>query len=152
MRDHLKSQTLAMLTVFWLISCAATPLLNTPKNWDESIPLQPPAATREKQRDEWYEHNGVGTIENVGNRYLLSIDCPRIQRVYAKGSQDVQLDKYLRIPVRVRYVYTTVMNPNIRCIRPPCDPMPETIAVIAHVEPLTDAEAIRARAQNPCTP
>jgi len=150
MRDHPKSQTLALLTAFWLFGCAATPLFDKPKNWDERNRLQPPTPTWEKQRDGGYEHYGVGTIENVGNRYLLSLDCQGIQRVYAKGNQDVQLDKYLRTFVRVRYVYTTVMNPHIRCLQPPCHPVPETIAVITHIEPLNDAKATRA--QNPCIP
>jgi hypothetical protein len=91
-------------------------------------------------------------IEKVGNRYLLTIDCAGIHSVYATGNHDVDLDRYLGTSVRVRYGYTTVVNPNIRCVQPPCNPALETIAVITQVEPLTRVEATRMRARAPCAP
>ncbi|NOT53741.1 MAG: hypothetical protein HOP18_03970, partial [Deltaproteobacteria bacterium] len=97
-------------------------------------------------------HYGVATIEHVGTRYLLRIDCAGVHDVYALGAAGVELDGYLGGPLRVHYGYESRVNANIRCIQAPCTPVREQVAVIRHVERLTEAEASTARAEGECVP
>ncbi len=99
-----------------------------------------------------YTHYGVATIEQVGTRYLLRVDCAGVHDVYAFGAAGVELDAYLGGPLRVHYVYETRVNANIRCIQAPCTPVREQVAVIRQVERLTEVEASTARAEGECRP
>ena len=97
-----------------------------------------------------YTHYGVATIEQVGSRHLLRVDCTGIHDVYAFGAAGVELDAYLGGSLRVQYVYETRVNANIRCIQAPCTPVREQVAIIRHVERLTEADTGKARAEREC--
>lgn len=116
----------------------------------ESV-LSSSSALWERKLDTQYTHYGVATIEQVGTRYVLRIDCAGIHDVYARGaSDDMQLGAYLGVPLRVHYVYETWVNANIRCIQPPCTPVQEQVAIIRQVERLSETEASKARAEREC--
>ena len=114
--------------------------------------LPPPSTPWERTLNTHYSHYGVATIEQVGTRYILRIDCGSVHDVYARGASHVQLGAYLGTPLRVHYVYEMRVNSNIRCVQPPCTPVQERIAVIHHVERLTEAETNKARAECECIP
>ncbi len=114
--------------------------------------LSPPPMPWERTLNMHYTHYGVAAIEQVGTRYILRIDCGGVHDVYARGASDVQLGAYLGAPLRAHYVYEIKVNPNIRCIQPPCTPVQERIAIIRHVERLTEAETSKARAERECSP
>ena len=105
----------------------------------------------ERKLNTHYTHYGVATIEQVGTRYVLRIDCRGVHDVYASSAPDVQLDAYLGAPLRTHYVYEMRVNSNIRCVQPPCAPVQERIAIIRHVERLTEAETSKARAERECS-
>jgi len=113
--------------------------------------LSPSSTPWERTLNTYYTHYGVATIEQLGTRYVLRIDCGGVHEVYAHGASDVQLGAYLGAPLRVHYVCETRVNPNIRCIQQPCTPVQERIALIRQVERLTEAETGKARAERECS-
>jgi hypothetical protein len=140
-------RTILSLVGTVLLACSSSPPGIGATSW-----LSPPSTPWERTLNTHYSHYGVATIEQLGTRYILRIDCGSVHDIYVRGASDVQLGAYLGAPLRVHYVYETRVNSNIRCVQPPCTPVQERIAVIRHVERLTEAETGKARAERECIP
>ncbi len=138
-------QTLLSLVAMSVLACSGSP-----SGAGAGSVLSPSATPWERKLDAHYTHYGVATIEQIGGRYLLRIECAGVHDVYALGAAEVQLGAYLGAPLRVHYVYETRVNANIRCIQPPCVPVQEQVAMISQVERLTEAETSKARAAREC--
>jgi hypothetical protein len=137
-------------TLLFLLAMTVWACSNTPLGAGAGPVLSLSSAPWERKLDGQYTHYGVATIEHIGTRYLLRVDCAGIHDVYALGAAGVELDAYLGAPLRVHYVYETRVNANIRCIQAPCTPVREHVAVIRQVKRLTEVEANNARAEREC--
>jgi len=91
----------------------------------------------ERQRGEEYETSGAASLEKLGNRFVLTVRCEGVHRIYARGAPGVQLEPFLGKPVRARYRYVEEVNPQTRCARAPCPPVSERLLEIAAIEVLT---------------
>ena len=109
------------------------------------------AALWEEKRGDQYINRGVSQLEKVGSRYLLTTFCDGVHSVYAEGSDEGMLDKYLGTFVRVHYLYILKENSNIRCVQAPCAPMTERVALITNIEQVSVSEAERLSYQRICT-
>lgn len=137
-------------TLFSLLGAALMACSSSHPEVEAGSTLSPSSMSWERKLDTQYTHYGVATIEQVGSRYLLRIDCGGIHDVYAYGAAGAQLDAHLGVPLRVHYAYETRVNANIRCIQQPCTPVREQVALIRHVERLTETEAGKARVEREC--
>lgn len=90
-----------------------------------------------------YETLGPASFEKLGERYTLTVRCDGVHQIYARGSSRVNLEPFLRKPVRARYRYVDEENLRTRCIRAPCPPSTERMVEIVEVEVVTGPDTPR---------
>src|SRR5262249_4367852 len=78
----------------------------------------------ESGRGDEYETRGAATLAQLGDRFVLTVHCDGVHRIYARGAPGVPLDGFVGKPVRVRYHYVEEVNPRTRCVRAHVPPRP----------------------------
>lgn len=94
--------------------------------------LFPPRCERRVGR--YYETQGSATIDRVGHRYVLTLNCEGLHQVYVRGHSTINLDLFVGKPVHARYTYTDEGNLGARCIRAPCPPATERVLELHRLE------------------
>ena len=93
----------------------------------------------ERRRDGLYETRGPATIDKLGDRYVLTVRCEGVHRIYVQVPTALNLESFVGKPVRARYRYVDEENPRTRCIRAPCPPATERLLDITELEEVTGA-------------
>lgn len=150
--DHpQRSWLLAVVMLATLITMSCSDVLAPWSRAEEEKPgLSCPLAPWEEKVGDLYATRGVAKVEKVGTRYVLTTYCAGAHSVYAEGGEGVTLDSYLGVVARFHYSYITRVNTKIRCVRAPCEPTTEKIAVVKNVEPISATERKRLWSQPDC--
>jgi hypothetical protein len=98
--------------------------------------LPPPC---EQRRGEMYETRDAASLDRVGDRYVLTVRCEGVHRIYVRGAPGVDLEPFVGKAVRAHYRYVEQSNSRTRCIRAPCSPGTERLLEIAAIEVVTGA-------------
>jgi hypothetical protein len=94
----------------------------------------------------------VARIEQNGSRYVLTTYCCGTHSIYVQPAAEFDLKDYVGKYVRVAYQHIEVREPNIRCVRAPCEPVTETRAVILELERIDVSEAELKELSRICPP
>jgi hypothetical protein len=122
--------------------CALAALLTIPSTAaqfrpEPAAPVGPPAthapAPWERAVRGGYENRGIAQIEKLGQRWVLNVHCDGTHATYLDDAR-VDLARYARGYVSVRYHYAdhTVSDP--KCFRAPCPPVLERRIVLDRIK------------------
>jgi hypothetical protein len=140
--------------------CALSALLTIPATAaqfrpEPAGPVGPPAthapAPWERAVRGTYENRGIAQVEKLGDRWVLNVHCDGTHATYLDDIH-VDLARYARGYVSVRYHYAdrTVSDP--KCFRAPCPPVLEQRIVLDQIKTLSvSPERARASARR-CHP
>lgn len=83
-----------------------------------------------------YENRGIAQIERLGERWVLNVHCDGTHATYLDDTR-VDLTRYARGYVSVRYHYAdrTISTP--QCVRAPCPPVLERRIVLDQIKTLS---------------
>jgi hypothetical protein len=86
-----------------------------------------------------YETRDAASLDRVGDRYVLTVRCEGVHRIYVRGASGVELEPFVGKVVRTRYRYVEQSNSRTRCVSAPCPPSTERLLEIAAIEVVTGA-------------
>ena len=85
----------------------------------------------ERQRpDGLYETLVPSVIERLGTRYVLSVTCDGMHRIYLKPSSPIDFEPLIGQEVCPRYRYVQQIISPAPCLRPPC---PDAIEMVLDI-------------------
>jgi len=94
----------------------------------------------ERRTDGAYQNRGVARIEQIGGRYLLTIDCHGKHSTYIEDDNRFELSRFVGAPIRARYSYVDEPNPEVRCFRAPCPPAVERRVVLEDIQTVSQPQ------------
>ena len=102
---------------------AGAPVAHVPAPWERPVRGR-------------YENRGIAQVERLGERWVLNVHCDGTHATYLDDTH-VDLARYARGYVSVRYHYAdrTVSDP--KCFRAPCPPVLERRIVLDQIKTLS---------------
>jgi hypothetical protein len=121
----------AVITITSRPACATPPC---PPNRAEftytvTIGAEAPLQAWERAVDGVVEHLGIGRVEQLGNRWVLTVYCDGTHSTYL-DTTTLDLQAFGSRYVRARYRYEERENPDTQCVRAPCPPARERLVAV----------------------